>query len=118
MAYQALYRTYRPGTFDEVVGQEYIVKTLQNAVKFNKIAHAYLFCGPRGTGKTSIARILAKAVNCEAEDKPCNECASCKMIEEGKAQCKEIFQSQVVSLRHHVTIVSCLDDSHNLLFKN
>ena len=83
MAYQALYRTYRPGTFDEVVGQEYIVRTLQNAVKYNKIAHAYLFCGPRGTGKTSIARILAKAVNCESEEKPCNQCASCKMIEEG-----------------------------------
>lgn len=83
MAYQALYRTYRPSSFDEVVGQEYIVTTLKNAVKNGKIAHAYLFCGPRGTGKTSIARILAKAVNCEEEDKPCNHCASCKMIEEG-----------------------------------
>ncbi|MDD4469192.1 MAG: AAA family ATPase, partial [Acholeplasmataceae bacterium] len=65
MAYQALYRTYRPKNFDEVVGQDVIVKTLQNALLNNKIAHAYLFSGPRGTGKTSIAKILAKAVNCE-----------------------------------------------------
>ena len=84
MAYQALYRTYRPNTFDEVVGQKYIVKTLRNAIEKNKIAHAYLFCGPRGTGKTTIARILAKAINCENDTvRPCNECASCRMIQEG-----------------------------------
>lgn len=84
MAYKALYRTYRPNGFDEVAGQTHIVKTLQNAVNQNKIAHAYLFCGPRGTGKTSIAKIFAKAVNCEAEDhRPCLECENCKAIGEG-----------------------------------
>ena len=82
MAYQVLYRTYRPAKFSEVVGQEYIVKTLVNAIRINKIAHAYLFAGPRGTGKTTIAKIFAKAVNCEhpVDGSPCNECATCKSI--------------------------------------
>ncbi len=84
MAYKALYRTYRPNTFDEVVGQQHIVQTLQNAVKQNKVAHAYLFCGPRGTGKTTIAKLLAKAVNCEAEEnRPCEHCANCEAIKKG-----------------------------------
>ncbi len=84
MAYKALYRTYRPNTFDEVVGQQHIVKTLQNAVHQNKVAHAYLFCGPRGTGKTTIAKLLAKAVNCEAkENRPCEQCANCLAIKNG-----------------------------------
>ena len=65
MSYKALYRTYRPMTFDEVAGQKHIIQTLKNALKENKIAHAYLFCGPRGTGKTTMARIFAKALNCE-----------------------------------------------------
>ena len=68
MGYKALYRTYRPNSFDEVAGQKHIVKTLQNAVEQNKIAHAYLFCGPRGTGKTSIAKIFAKVINCESKE--------------------------------------------------
>ena len=78
MAYVALYRKYRPTNFESVAGQKYIVQTLKNAVKQNKIAHAYLFCGPRGTGKTSIAKIFAKMINCEHEEnKPCNECDNC-----------------------------------------
>ena len=84
MSYKALYRTYRPNTFDEVVGQKHIVRTLKNAVVQNKIAHAYLFCGPRGTGKTSIAKIFAKAVNCIDENKqPCMECENCLAITDG-----------------------------------
>lgn len=84
MAYKALYRTYRPNTFDEVVGQKHIVRTLKNAVEQNKIAHAYLFCGPRGTGKTSIAKIFAKAVNCTSEGHhPCMECENCLAITDG-----------------------------------
>lgn len=84
MAYKALYRTYRPNGFQNVAGQQHIVKTLQNAVQQNKIAHAYLFCGPRGTGKTSIAKIFAKAVNCTGEgNKPCLTCENCLAITEG-----------------------------------
>lgn len=77
--YQALYRKYRPQTLDDVVGQEVIVKILSNSILNNKISHAYLFCGPRGTGKTSIAKIMAKIVNCEHLDgiKPCDKCNSC-----------------------------------------
>lgn len=85
MAYQALYRVWRPQTFKDVVGQEHVTKTLQNALLQQKISHAYLFCGPRGTGKTSAAKILAKAVNCEHApvQEPCNECASCRGITNG-----------------------------------
>ena len=83
MSYKALYRTYRPQTFEEMAGQKHILRTLQNAIKENKIAHAYLFTGPRGTGKTSMAKLLAKALNCECEEKPCNGCENCKEITEG-----------------------------------
>lgn len=83
MSYKALYRKYRPRNFDEVVGQEPIIKTLNNAINQNKIAHAYLFCGPRGTGKTSVAKIFAMAVNCTGEHKPCMECDSCKSFLDG-----------------------------------
>ena len=65
MAYQALYRKWRPSNFEEVKGQDHIVTTLKNQIEMNRIGHAYLFCGTRGTGKTSIAKIFAKAVNCE-----------------------------------------------------
>ena len=83
MSYKALYRTYRPQTFEEMAGQKHVLKTLQNAIKENKIAHAYLFTGPRGTGKTSMAKLLAKALNCEHENGPCNECENCKEIVDG-----------------------------------
>lgn len=85
MAYRALYRTYRPKTFKEVVGQKPIVTTLQNALKDGKIAHAYLFCGPRGTGKTTMARLFAKALNCsKGIGEECNQCENCMDILEGK----------------------------------
>ena len=84
MAYKALYRTYRPSTFDEVAGQEHIVKTLKNALATGKLAHAYLFAGPRGTGKTTMAKLLAKALNCdEGIGHQCNECKNCKAIVDG-----------------------------------
>ena len=84
MNYQVLYRTYRPNKFSEVVGQEHIVKTLKNSIKNKKIAHAYLFAGPRGTGKTTIAKILAKAINCPSYiNEPCDECESCTSITKG-----------------------------------
>ena len=85
MSYTALYRKFRPDTFSEVKGQEHIVTTLTNQIKADRIGHAYLFCGTRGTGKTTVAKIFAKAVNCEhpVDGNPCNECAVCKGISEG-----------------------------------
>ena len=85
MASQELYRRYRSQTFTELVGQEHIVQTLRNALHDGRIAHAYLFTGPRGVGKTSVARLLAKAVNCTAEgERPCGECESCVAVAEGR----------------------------------
>lgn len=85
MAHLALYRAWRPQTFKDMVGQQHIVQTLQNAIRENRLSHAYLFSGPRGTGKTSAAKILAKAVNCERgpAPEPCNECSACQRITAG-----------------------------------
>ena len=87
MAYKALYREWRPKTFKDVVGQEHITVTLRNQILSNRIAHAYLFSGTRGTGKTSTAKILAKAVNCTdlKDGEPCNECEMCRKINSGTA---------------------------------
>jgi len=84
--YQVLARKYRPQRFSDVIGQSAIVTTLKNAIKFNRLAHAYLFCGSRGTGKTTLARVFAKALNCQqptADGEPCNTCSSCKEIAAG-----------------------------------
>ena len=88
MSHLVLYRKYRPKRFDEVIGQEYIIKILTNEILENRISHAYLFCGPKGSGKTTVARLLAKAINCENrksnEYEPCNQCSSCLEINEGR----------------------------------
>ncbi|MFZ2878514.1 MAG: AAA family ATPase, partial [Phototrophicaceae bacterium] len=87
MPEQALYLKWRPTTFADVVGQEHIVHTLRSSLKTGRIRHAYLFSGPRGTGKTTMARLLAKAVNCthpDIEARPCDECEACRTVNEGR----------------------------------
>lgn len=90
--YLALYRKYRPRTFNEVIGQDHIVKTLVNQIKLDKISHAYLFCGSRGTGKTSTAKIFAKAINCvnSKDGSPCLECETCKSLDGANIDVLEI----------------------------
>ena len=92
MSYTALYRRFRPDTFDKVIGQEHITTTLKNQIESGKIAHAYLFCGTRGTGKTTCAKIFARAVNCErpVNGSPCNECAACRALAAGSVDVNEI----------------------------
>ena len=99
MSYQALYRKWRPSTFDEVVGQDAVVTTLKNQVRTDRIGHAYLFCGTRGTGKTSAAKIFARAVNCphaaEHDGNPCNSCEVCEAISSGRAM--NVFEIDAAS---------------------
>src|SRR5687767_5005057 len=97
MAYVSLYRKYRPQTFDDLRGQEHVTRTLANAIDEGRVAHAYLFTGPRGTGKTSTARILAKSLNCEQgpTSKPCGKCGSCVAITEGSSL--DVFEMDAAS---------------------
>ena len=99
MSYQALYRKWRPSSFDEVVGQDAVVTTLRNQVRTDRIGHAYLFCGTRGTGKTSAAKIFARAVNCphaaEHDGSPCNSCEVCEAIRPGSAM--NVFEIDAAS---------------------
>ncbi|MBL6961222.1 MAG: AAA family ATPase, partial [Anaerolineales bacterium] len=84
---QAFYRKWRPQKWDEVLGQAHVTQTLQNALVGERVGHAYLFAGPRGTGKTTVARLLAKAVNCQAQEvekRPCDECDYCKAVNESR----------------------------------
>ena len=95
--YQALYRKYRPTAFDDVVGQNVVVNTLKNAIRYNHISHAYLFSGPRGTGKTTIAKIFARSVNCleSVDGVACGKCSSC--LYSFSKECMDIIEIDAAS---------------------
>jgi len=97
--YQSLYRKYRPVTFSEIIGQRHVTQTLANAVATGRVAHAYLFCGPRGTGKTTTARALAMALNCDQgpSAEPCRTCDSCVEIRRGS--CLDVIEFDAASHR-------------------
>ena len=101
MAYQSLYRKYRPQTFSDVVGQQHVVRTLQNALQTGRVGHGYLFTGTRGTAKTTVARLLAKALNCESADtyvtEPCDQCEACRRITAGT--CIDVVELDAASHR-------------------
>ena len=114
MAYQALYRTYRPSTFEDFIDQDNTKKVLINSIKNNKISHAYLFSGPRGIGKTSMAKIFAKAINCDCFDKNddvCNKCDSCNKVNDNSVDIVEIDAAsnngvdQIRDLKNKISIV-------------
>ena len=105
MGYTALYRKFRPTEFEDVKGQDAVVKTLKNQIRTGRISHAYLFCGTRGTGKTTVAKIFAKAVNCEhpVDGSPCGECEMCKAIAAGTSmnviEMRRLITAWIISVR-------------------